>query len=161
MISLMLALAVLGNDIVPHQLRKEIVWQHQQEMPNITLKSYVSLSIHKVRLIQNELDDIQYKFKQYYGIKCNPGHLEIRVLRLSWLNSSEYFVWTDPKYIVLGRYFGMRNILYITPEAFAELYILDHELAHYMYDECNMRMGNEDQEHLRLDEFIRWRNQNE
>jgi hypothetical protein len=159
MIALVLALTVSGVDIVEHKLLKDINWATQQELPNAVIKSYTTMSKRALLIIQNELDSVERKFNSYYDIDCHPGPLEIRIIKLSWLNSSEYFVWADPKYLVFGRYFGMRNVIYITPETFLDTYTLTHELTHYLYDECNIRFKSEAQEHQKLDDFIKWKSE--
>jgi hypothetical protein len=152
-----LCLIVSAGDLTPHHLLKDINWQTQQIGQNLTIRSYNALSPHKIRAIQEATQTIERKFEQYYGVRCSLRLVEVRIIRSSWLNSSEYFDNIDPKYIVFGRYFGLSEVIYLTPELSA----LDHELVHYMFHECNMSFDTDDQEHQKLDEFMLWRAGNE
>ena len=155
MTSLILSLFVSLSFVSEHQLKKDIVWQTQKELPNITIKSYYALSSGRIRIIQNEMKSIKRRFNDYYMTNCKPGPLEIRIVKISWLNSSDYFDWVDHRYLVFGRYFKLRNIMYVTSETFSDLYTLDHELTHYMYDECIVYFESDAQEHRQLDRFLK------
>jgi hypothetical protein len=153
-LALVLSLVLSNGDLTPHHLLKDINWRTQQDGVDLSIRSYITLSPNKLHTIQEEVKATERKFGQHYHIQCSLRHLEVRIIRSSWLNSSEYFDNIDAGYVVFGRYFGLAEVIYITPEIFANPYTLDHELAHYLFHECNMSFDNDEKEHAELERFM-------
>lgn len=150
-----LIIALLINSVLPHKLNKDIKWVvNKQIIENVIVKSYIPLTNENIQNIKNEINIIKINFNNYYKTDCHPGYLEIRILKLEWLNSLEYFSWVDPNNIIYGRFYRINNLLYISNEALGNSKTLQHELLHYLYNECGFKL-NDDQEHQQIEEFLK------
>lgn len=141
-----------------HFLLSPIEWKETIINHDYSILSYKNLNKHDVDNMNESISNTIFWFFKKYNKKCTLGFLEIRVVGAQHINNPEYFYWADASKIVYGRYFKNSNILYITFDRIDDYSILEHEIVHYLYDECNMSEENDRAEHANLDEFIRWKN---
>jgi len=98
--------------------------------------------------------DIEDKFLNDFepNLHCpNKKPLEIRIIGENVLRSKKVFVEAGPH--DFGRYFANVNRLYILPKFFDRPEYLAHELAHYYYDECKIKLDNLEKEHIKVYRF--------
>lgn len=153
MIGLLCAFLTFGV-FEPHKLKTPISWKFNDKIENMAIRSVVSLDAGDTKTIQHEVANVRDAFFRHYNKECVLGSIEVRIITLNQMNSLRYFYVVVPDGIIRGRFFGYNNIVYITQQALYDTYVLRHELAHYMYDECGVRFDNDDLEHRELNEFL-------
>jgi hypothetical protein len=147
----------LAQMYAPHQIKAPIDWKQEERiLSNVTLKSYKRLTNQELIWIRNSVVNTEEGFKTYNHLRsCSNEPFELRIISHSQMNSSTYFYDIEPGYITYGRYYKLNNVMYLTPETFDEPEFIKHEVAHYMYDDCNVGL-EPDVEHVKLEGFIKW-----
>jgi hypothetical protein len=158
MIGLLLACTMsISTPIIPHELKQEIEWKYSNEVAGFKLKSYIPMSPQIVQGIIDDFRNTRLAFGSFESTKtCKNQQLEMRMISLKQLNSNNYFYWVNKKYTVYGTFYKLSNILYFTPDSFEDPTILQHEILHYLYNDCGPTL-TEEAEHRRIEVFFKWR----
>ena len=115
----------------------------EQVVQDVSIKSYTSLTTSDVLRLYGEVVRLRSQFRQHL---CQHSPVELRIVSIEELNSADYFYWTDSRYTTLGAYYRLANVVYLTPEALRRRNIVDHELYHYLLNDCGFGF-TEAQEH--------------
>ena len=114
----------------------------------VTIRSSVQLRSDRIEWIEREVELVKDRFRG-----CVPGPIEVRIVSQSVLNSPDYFYWVDTRYTTYGQYYRLAEVIYVTPYSFTHHNILDHELYHWLLNDCGWGL-TEDQEHELIREWL-------
>lgn len=155
MISLVLLLALNSYGPEKHELKNSIEWKQELVLlEGVNLKSYTPLSKRQVMRLRLIFLKTSGEFGLRNGLEsCKGEQLEIRLVGQKQLNSRKYFHYIDRNFIVFGKYYKVSNILYITPESFKDTIIFEHEILHYMFDDCGPELSPEE-EHEKIESYF-------
>jgi hypothetical protein len=134
-----------------HTLPQKVEWKTNKILENeIILKSTSQLKEWQVKKIYQTYQNIEYLFFNIFeNISCNKlDNLEIRIVSSDVLRDRRYFANASPRNF--GRYFATSNTIYVIYEVFDCPDYLAHELAHYFYDECNIKFKDDIAEHIKV-----------
>ncbi len=151
----MLLAALLSTANPDPELITQIEWPLTVKVSrDLVIRSYFSNFSKKdvIGVARNYARSI-LNFYAFYGIECDLKPLEIRIISEGKMNDPKHFAYIDP--VIYGRYFRENEHIYLTLEATKNKKYFAHEMAHYLYDVCNMKFSSSKEEHKEIDKFLK------
>lgn len=129
--------------------------------PNVRLKSTSRIPVKRIRSLTRAYHGLTRHFENFMHLDtsgCNKN-LEIRIVHLEELGNPINFPGeaehSDTVQDVTGRYFRHSNVMYLVPRKhyFHWKKSFGHEMAHHLFDACNVRFINDHIEHHAIHPF--------